>query len=85
VHPRDDDVACAYLFINGALATLYAAMQDIAGNTFVGPNGFSDLRGYPEVVQPSSASQDPNLARRLWTRSAKVSKVGRFVPMQRAS
>jgi NAD(P)-dependent dehydrogenase (short-subunit alcohol dehydrogenase family) len=69
----------------GALPPLYAATRDIPGNTFVGPNGFSHLRGYPEVVSPSSASQDPDLARRLWTRSAELTKIDWVVQMRRAS
>jgi NAD(P)-dependent dehydrogenase (short-subunit alcohol dehydrogenase family) len=60
---------------HGGLPTLYAATQDIPGNSFVGPNGFSHLRGYPEVLQPSRASRDPGLARRLWARSAELTEV----------
>jgi NAD(P)-dependent dehydrogenase (short-subunit alcohol dehydrogenase family) len=60
---------------HGALPTLYAATQDIPGNTFVGPDGLGHLRGYPEVVQPSKASQDPGLAARLWTLSAELTRV----------
>jgi hypothetical protein len=60
---------------HGALPTLYAATQDIPGNSFVGPNGFGHLRGYPEVLQPSRASQDPGLARHLWGRSAELTEV----------
>jgi NAD(P)-dependent dehydrogenase (short-subunit alcohol dehydrogenase family) len=70
---------------HGALPTLYAATQDIPGNSFVGPDGFSHLRGYPEVVHPSNASQDPSLARRLWARSAELTKVDSPVLTQRAS
>jgi len=65
---------------HGALPTLYAATQDIPGNSFVGPNGFSHLRGYPEVLQPSRASQDPGLARRLWARSVELTEVDSPAP-----
>src|ERR1017187_3398410 len=65
---------------HGALPTLYAATQDLPGNSFVGPNGFSHLRGYPEVVQPSKASQDSELAARLWARSAELTKVDSPAP-----
>lgn len=64
----------------GALPTLYAATQDIPGNSFVGPNGFGHLRGYPEVVKPSAASQDPALAARLWARSVELTHVDSPVP-----
>jgi NAD(P)-dependent dehydrogenase (short-subunit alcohol dehydrogenase family) len=60
---------------HGALPTLYAATQDIPGNSFVGPNGFGHLRGHPELVQPSKASQDPELAAHLWARSAELTEV----------
>lgn len=60
---------------HGALPTLYAATQDVAGNAFVGPNGLFHLRGYPEVTQPSAASQSPELAARLWLLSAALTKV----------
>jgi NAD(P)-dependent dehydrogenase (short-subunit alcohol dehydrogenase family) len=65
---------------HGALPTLYAATQDIPGTSFVGPNGFGHLRGYPEVVQPSRASQDPGLAKRLWARSAELTTVDSPAP-----
>jgi NAD(P)-dependent dehydrogenase (short-subunit alcohol dehydrogenase family) len=67
---------------HGALPTLYAATQEIPGNSFVAPNGLGHLRGYPELVQPSSASRDPGLARRLWARSAELTKVDSPVPTQ---
>lgn len=70
---------------HGALPTLYAATQDITGNTFVGPNGLGHLRGYPEVVQPSAASQDPGLALRLWARSAELTGVDSPVLTRRSS
>ena len=60
---------------HGALPTLYAATQDIPGNTFVGPDGLAHLRGHPEAVRPSSASQDVALAQRLWARSAELTGV----------
>ena len=70
---------------HGALPTLYAATQDIPGNSFVGPDGLSHLRGYPELVQPSAASQDPNLAERLWARSAELTDVSSPILTERAS
>ena len=60
---------------HGALPTLYAATQEIPGNTFIGPDGVGHLRGYPEVVQPSKGSQDPDLAARLWILSAGLTQV----------
>ncbi len=61
---------------HGALPTLYAATQDIPGNSYVGPDGPGHMRGYPVVMTPSDASQDSDLARRLWARSAELTGVG---------
>ena len=60
---------------HGALPTLYAATQDIPGNTYVGPAGLGHMRGAPMVMAPSKASQDPALALRLWARSAALTGV----------
>ncbi|MDT5154957.1 MAG: hypothetical protein QOI01_6690 [Mycobacterium sp.] len=50
----------------GILPTLYAATQDVPGGSFIGPNGFRQLRGFPEVVTSSPAGEDAALAQRLW-------------------
>jgi NAD(P)-dependent dehydrogenase (short-subunit alcohol dehydrogenase family) len=50
----------------GAWPTLYAASQDIPGDTFVGPDGFQEMRGNPHVVGRSGAAKDTDTARRLW-------------------
>ena len=60
----------------GALPTLFAATQDIPGGSFVGPNGFAHLRGYPVVQRTSRRAQDAALARDLWTVSARLTQTG---------
>jgi NAD(P)-dependent dehydrogenase (short-subunit alcohol dehydrogenase family) len=50
----------------GALPTLYAAVADIPGNSYVGPAGFKEIRGEAKLVPRSSAAQDMDVARRLW-------------------
>jgi len=60
----------------GALPTLYAATQDLPGDTFVGPDGFLEQRGYPTIVGRSKAAQDGDVARRLWTLSEELTGVG---------
>ena len=50
----------------GALPTLYAAVADIPGNSFAGPEGFMQQRGAPKLVGRSAAAQDMDVARRLW-------------------
>ena len=42
----------------GALPTLYAATQDIPGDTYIGPNGPGEMRGYPGIANRSAAAQD---------------------------
>ena len=41
----------------GALPTLYAATQDIPGDSYVGPDGFQEQRGHPTLVGRSAAAQ----------------------------
>ncbi len=55
---------------HGARPSLFAATQDIPGNSFVAPDGLAHVRGYPEITKASAASQQPELARRLWDISA---------------
>jgi NAD(P)-dependent dehydrogenase (short-subunit alcohol dehydrogenase family) len=51
----------------GALPTLYAATHpDLAGGTYVGPDGFMEQRGHPEPVTPAKAARNQENARRLW-------------------
>ena len=57
---------------DGALATLFAATQDIPGGSFVQPGGRGHLRGSPAVAAASPLAYDPELARRLWDLSARL-------------
>ncbi|GAB2869397.1 oxidoreductase [Streptomyces deserti] len=50
----------------GALPTLYAATQDLPGASYVGPDGFGEMRGRPTLVGRTRAASDPAAARRLW-------------------
>jgi NAD(P)-dependent dehydrogenase (short-subunit alcohol dehydrogenase family) len=50
----------------GALPTLYAAVEDVPGGSFVGPNGFMEQRGYPHVVTAASRAYNEDAQRRLW-------------------
>jgi NAD(P)-dependent dehydrogenase (short-subunit alcohol dehydrogenase family) len=59
----------------GALPTLYAATQDIPGDSFVGPDGFMEQRGHPTLVGRSRAAQDADVARGLWTLSEQLTGV----------
>lgn len=59
----------------GALTTLYAATMDVPGNTFIGPGGRLEMRGWPTGVGRSQAACDPELARGLWQRSEELTGV----------
>jgi len=59
----------------GALTTLYAATMDVPGNTFIGPGGLLELRGWPTSVGRSRQASDPELAKGLWLRSEELTGV----------
>jgi NAD(P)-dependent dehydrogenase (short-subunit alcohol dehydrogenase family) len=59
----------------GALPTLYAAVADIPGNSFAGPEGFMEQRGAPKLVGRSAAAQDMDVARHLWDISEELTGV----------
>ena len=59
----------------GALPTLYAAVADVPGNSYAGPDGLFEQRGAPKLVGRSAAAQDAGVARRLWEVSEKLTGV----------
>jgi NAD(P)-dependent dehydrogenase (short-subunit alcohol dehydrogenase family) len=59
---------------HGALPTLFAATQNVAGNAYVGPNGLGSIKGYPKVRKPGKAGLDSSVASTLWAATSK--KVG---------
>jgi NAD(P)-dependent dehydrogenase (short-subunit alcohol dehydrogenase family) len=59
----------------GALPTLYAATQDLPGNSYVGPDGFQEQRGHPTLVGRTDAARDEEVARELWRRSEDLTGV----------
>lgn len=56
----------------GALTTLYAATTNLPGNTYIGPDGFLEMRGWPTEVDRSAAARDAGLARGLWEHSEEL-------------
>jgi NAD(P)-dependent dehydrogenase (short-subunit alcohol dehydrogenase family) len=58
----------------GALPTLFAAVADVPGGSYAGPDGTLQ-RGAPTLVGRSAAASDVDLARQLWTASAKLTGV----------
>jgi NAD(P)-dependent dehydrogenase (short-subunit alcohol dehydrogenase family) len=61
---------------HGALPVLYAAIADLPGDSFAGPSHLAHMRGAPELIGRSAAAQDPDLARRLWDVSERLTGVG---------
>jgi NAD(P)-dependent dehydrogenase (short-subunit alcohol dehydrogenase family) len=59
----------------GALPPLYAATQDLPGDSYVGPDGLGEQRGHPKLVGRSAAARDAETARRLWTLSEELTGV----------
>jgi len=59
----------------GARPTVYAATQDVPGDSYVGPDGFQEARGNPTLVGRSSAALDEATARGLWELSEELTGV----------
>ncbi|MCW2706105.1 MAG: Short-chain dehydrogenase/reductase [Blastococcus sp.] len=59
----------------GALPTLAAATRDLPGGSYLGPDGFQEMRGYPTLVGRTAPASDPELARLLWEESARLTGV----------
>jgi NAD(P)-dependent dehydrogenase (short-subunit alcohol dehydrogenase family) len=60
----------------GALPQLYAAtMPDVESGEFLGPDGLREFRGHPTEVAPVPRALDPDLGRRLWVVSEKLTGV----------
>jgi NAD(P)-dependent dehydrogenase (short-subunit alcohol dehydrogenase family) len=60
----------------GALPTLFAATAPgLPGDSFVGPNGFMELRGYPQLVGRSARAADLADAAALWAASEQLTDV----------
>jgi NAD(P)-dependent dehydrogenase (short-subunit alcohol dehydrogenase family) len=59
----------------GALPTLFAATQEIPGDSFVGPDGFMEQRGHPQLVGRAKTARSEEDARRLWELSEELTGV----------
>ena len=51
---------------DGARPTIYAAVEDVPGDSYAGPSGLMEMRGAPKLVGRSKAAKDSDVARRLW-------------------
>jgi NAD(P)-dependent dehydrogenase (short-subunit alcohol dehydrogenase family) len=60
----------------GALATLRAATDpNVKGGQYWGPDGFREMRGYPELATSSEQSRDEAIQERLWKVSEELTGV----------
>lgn len=59
----------------GSMPTVFAAAQDIPGNSYVGPDGFGETRGWPTLVKRSSAAQDSDMGHKLWELSERLTNI----------
>ncbi len=59
----------------GALPSLFAATADIQSGDFIGPCGFMEMRGYPKKGSSNKRSKNPEIAKRLWSESEKLTNV----------
>ena len=60
----------------GSLPTLYAATApDLPGGSFVGPDGFMEMRGYPKLTTGAGKAYDESIWRRLWEVSEELTGV----------
>ena len=60
----------------GALPTLAASVYpDLIGASFVGPNGFLEMRGTPKLTRAKALAYDQTLAKNLWQVSQELTKV----------
>lgn len=60
---------------HGALPALYAASQDLPGDTYIGPDGPFEAKGYPKPVGRSRRAQDAESAKGLWDLSEQLTGV----------
>lgn len=66
---------------DGALPTLYAAtMPGVSGGSFIGPDAFGGIRGYPKVTTGAGRAYDERAARRLWEQSEQLTGVAYAFP-----
>lgn len=60
---------------SGALPALHAATAvGVQGGDYYGPGGFKELGGKPKKVHSSAEAHNPELARRLWEMSEKLTQ-----------
>ena len=59
----------------GALPTVFATVEPLRGNEYVGPTRLMGWHGPPELIEPQSKARDPEAAERLWDESERLTGV----------
>jgi NAD(P)-dependent dehydrogenase (short-subunit alcohol dehydrogenase family) len=60
----------------GSLPVLAAATYSpLLGGSYIGPDGFMEMRGYPKLTRGSSLSYDQELASNLWSISEELTGI----------
>ena len=61
---------------HGALPTLFAAVADEAvPGGYYGPDGVAELKGHPKAARLAKGAMDPEVAKRLWSESERLTRV----------
>lgn len=64
----------------GAWSTLYALVEDLPGDSFIGPDGLGETRGHPTFAKRTEAAKDDATARALWSVSEELTGVRYDLP-----
>ncbi len=59
----------------GALPTVFAAVEPLRGNEYVGPTRRLGWHGPPEIIEPMRKARDPEAAARLWKESERLTGI----------
>jgi NAD(P)-dependent dehydrogenase (short-subunit alcohol dehydrogenase family) len=59
----------------GALPTVFATVEPLRGDEYVGPTRMMGWHGPPEIIQPLEKARDPETAKRLWEASEELTGV----------
>ena len=61
---------------NAALPTQYAALaENLKGGEYIGPTGFSEMKGKPGIAKSTPLSHDSQIAKQLWEVSEKLTNI----------
>ncbi|HET6417031.1 MAG TPA: oxidoreductase [Polyangiales bacterium] len=60
---------------SGALPTVFATVEPLRGDEYIGPTRMMGWHGPPEIIQPLEKARDPETAQRLWEASEKLTGV----------